>query len=294
MLSGVAAAPFSFNGQVVGGAADPLAATDLANKAYVDASRGGFSLKDPARAGTTGNVTLSGVQTIDGISLVDGDRVLVKDQTAAEENGIWVVASGVWARADDADEDSEVSSGMALWVSEGDSNAGMRYVLTTPDPITVGTTPLVFTLDSAPGGSGSMVGTPSRITVTGNQIDIANDYLGQDTIGVVGTVYQGTWNADKIPIANGGTFATTPADARENLGAAGTFAQGITGDGVATSFVLDHGGIGQGYPVAQVIDVDTGQVVFLDVGITSPTEVTVSGFTTPPPVGKMYIVRIVG
>src|SRR4029077_14291668 len=101
----------------------------------------------------------SGVQTIDGVSLVDGDRVLVKDQTAAEENGIWVVASGVWARADDADEDSEVSSGMALWISEGDDNAGMRFVLTTPDPITVGTTPLVFTLDSAPGGSGAMVGT---------------------------------------------------------------------------------------------------------------------------------------
>jgi hypothetical protein len=293
LLSGTAATSFYFNGHMVAGLGEPTVADAAATKAYVDASRGGFSLKDPVRAGSTGNVTLSGVQTVDGISLVDGDRVLVKDQTAAEENGIWVVASGVWARADDADEDSEVSSGMALWVSEGDDNAGLRYVLTTPDPITVGTTPLVFTLDSAPGGSGSMVGTPDRITVTGNAIDIAANYAGQSSIDTVGLVTTGTWMGTPVDIAYGGTGATSPSDAMDALGGVRSYAMSI-GDGTSTEFTISHFlNMCWDKPFVQVIDTfNNNSVVYADVSFEDPKKVKIK--LTNPPDSYQYSVILIG
>jgi hypothetical protein len=294
LLSGTATTPFSFNGRAVGGVADPSVATDVANKAYVDASRGGFSLKDPVDVATTGDIVLSGPQTIDGFAVSDGTRVLVKDQSLPEQNGIWTASSGVWTRAVDADEDSEVSNGMALWVSYGDANTGMRYVLTTPDPITVGTTPLVFTLDSAPGGSGSMTGTADHITVTGNQIDIATTYVGQASIDTVGTIRFGAWQGTAVAVANGGTGANDAMTARTNLAAAGSFLQMIEGDGTATSFVVTHGS-NNPYVSVQVIDRSSSQVVYLDATMgPGGQDVTISGFSTPPPIGKQYFVHIVG
>src|SRR6266540_2588677 len=92
------------------GVADPQNPQDAATKAYV-------------RAATTGNVTLSGTQTIDGVDLIAGDRVLVKDQTAAATNGIYVVAAGAWNRSGDADTGAKVTGGMFTFVEEGTTNA---------------------------------------------------------------------------------------------------------------------------------------------------------------------------
>ena len=58
--------------------------------------------KPSVKAASTANLTLSGAQTVDGIALIAGDRILVKDQTATEENGIYLVAAGAWTRATDA------------------------------------------------------------------------------------------------------------------------------------------------------------------------------------------------
>src|SRR4029079_6844472 len=93
----------------------------------------------------TANITLSGAQTIDGVSVIAGDRVLVKDQSTGSQNGLYLAASGAWSRATDADASAEVTGGLAVWVNEGTANADTGWVLTTTDPITVGSTSLAFT-----------------------------------------------------------------------------------------------------------------------------------------------------
>lgn len=131
--------------------ADPSVALGAATKQYVDSVATGLDWKESVRVATTAAITLSGEQTIDGVSVVSGDRVLVKDQAAGADNGIYVCAAGAWSRSPDADEDSEVTSGMAMFVEEGTENADTAWVLTTNNPITVGVTALVFSIFASPG-----------------------------------------------------------------------------------------------------------------------------------------------
>ncbi len=103
----------------------------------------------PVRAASTANLTFVnaiptlGLRTIDGVALIDGDRVLLKDQSVASQNGIWIVTSSVWTRATDADAPGELA-GATVTVSEGTSNINARFVQVTPStataPIVVGTT----------------------------------------------------------------------------------------------------------------------------------------------------------
>jgi phage-related tail fiber protein len=71
-----------------------------------------LAIKAPVRAATTGNITLSGLQTIDGVALGVGDRVLVKDQTNATANGLYNAATGPWTRTIDANNNSQFATGM--------------------------------------------------------------------------------------------------------------------------------------------------------------------------------------
>lgn len=98
-----------------------------------------------ARLASTANVALTGEQTIDGV-LTSASRILLKDQTAPAENGLWVTAAGAWARVADMATDPGVVPGMIVQVSEGTANANRSYRLTTNAPITLGTTALVFAL----------------------------------------------------------------------------------------------------------------------------------------------------
>jgi len=164
--------PFTSN-QSMGGFAlinvlNPVNPQDAATKAYVDAAAQGLDVKASCRLATTANITLSGAQTIDGVAAVVGDRVLVKSQTAGQDNGIYIVASGSWTRATDADASSEVTAGMFTFIEEGTAGTGNGYVLTTPNPITLGTTPLTFTQFS---GAGTVVA-GAGMTKTGNTIDV--------------------------------------------------------------------------------------------------------------------------
>lgn len=222
----------SLNSQKITNLATPTLDTDATTKAYVDALAQGLSWKASVRAATTANITLSGTQTIDGVEVTAGDRVLVKDQSTATANGIYVVAAGAWARATDADVSAEVPTGLAVFVSEGTASGDKAWVLTTNAPITLGTTGLAFAqmTGSASGetNTASNVGAAgtgvydgksgvdlqfrkinaasSKISVTlnGQQLDLD---VVPGNITALGTLVTGTWQATAIGLAYGGTGA---------------------------------------------------------------------------------------
>lgn len=100
-------------------------------------------VKRSVKAATTANITLSGTQTIDGVALVAGDRVLVKDQTTASQNGIYVVSATAWSRSADADTISELA-GACVNVDSGTTNGGMRFDTDLKTTDTLGTTAVSF------------------------------------------------------------------------------------------------------------------------------------------------------
>lgn len=125
----------------VTGLAAPTNASDAANKAYVDATAAGLTWKTAVLNATTANVTLSGEQTIDGV-LTATSRILVKNQTAPAENGIYVTAAGAWTRATDADSPAELD-GAAVFVQQGSANTDTGWVQTNTI-VTVGTTAVTW------------------------------------------------------------------------------------------------------------------------------------------------------
>lgn len=116
---------------------------------------GSVAIKAPVIAATTANITLSGEQTIDGVSCVTDDRVLVKDQTTASENGIYVVDTGSWSRAKDFDSSYDVVTGTLIPVTSGATQDDTYWRVTTTGTITIGTSSLSFT--QATWGDSSMV-----------------------------------------------------------------------------------------------------------------------------------------
>ena len=167
--------------------------TDAATKAYVDTiKQGSIDIKDSVRVASTANIAIASAltngSTIDGVTVATGNRVLLKNQTDASENGIYaVVASGAASRTVDANTNTLVTNGMYTFVSEGTASNATGYVLTTLDPITLDTTNLTFTQFSGAGqidaGAGltktgntlDVVGTSGRIVANANTVDIGSD-----------------------------------------------------------------------------------------------------------------------
>lgn len=139
----------------------------IASQTYVQGELQKLDAKQSVRAATVANITLSGAQTIDGVTLTVGDRVLVKDQTTAAQNGIYLVAAQSWTRATDADNGTKLSSGARVAVEEGTVNAGKVWYLATAGAISVGTTALLFA-DEHPIASQAQTddGTDDKVIVT--------------------------------------------------------------------------------------------------------------------------------
>jgi hypothetical protein len=120
----------------------------LATREYVDSrileELSKLDIKQSVRAATTANIALVGLQVVDGVSLNAGDRVLVKNQAAAKDNGPYVVAVGAWARAKDADNNAKVTPNLTVAVEVGATQADTIWQLVTDGPIVVGTTALTF------------------------------------------------------------------------------------------------------------------------------------------------------
>ena len=206
------------NSQKITNLADPVNATDAVNKQYADALTNGLDIKDSCLVATTANITLSGTQTIDGVSVAAGKRVLVKDQSTGSENGIYVCAAGSWSRATDADGNDEVTAGLFTFIEQGSVNGDAGFVLTTDDPITVGTTALAFTQFS---GAGS-VSAGDGLTKSGNTLsaDLKSNggvviESGELAVDLAASSITGT-----LAVSDGGTGATSASAARTALGVA--------------------------------------------------------------------------
>ncbi len=105
---------------------------------------GGVAIKAPVQAATTAEITLSGEQTIDGVACVEGNRVLVKDQGTASQNGVYDVSTGNWTRSTDFNGNRDIVQGTLVFVAGGSLNGGDLFEVTTANPITIDSTSIAF------------------------------------------------------------------------------------------------------------------------------------------------------
>lgn len=221
----------------------PAAAIDLANKSYVDTQIAGLNAQVPCAYGTTAalsatyvngtagvgatlTATANGVLTLDGGSPSVTMRILVKDQASNVQNGVYVVtsvgsASTPWVltRATDYDQTSEINAGDGFYINNGTVNKNTIWVEQTPAPVNIGTSAIVFSQF----GAGGATGLPKQPYTTNAAL-----YANSTTSLTLGT----------LPVAGGGTGATTAGAARTSLGAA---ASGANTD--ITSVTLTSGTI---------------------------------------------------
>ena len=213
-------AAVSFNSQKITNLADPTADADAANKGYVDGVAQGLDVKDSVKATTTANGTLSTAfangQSIDGVTLQTGDRILIKNQTTASQNGIYNVnASGAPSRTTDMGTGSN-AAGAFVFVEQGTVNAENGFTCTSDTgSAVVGTNNLTFAQFSGAGQiiagdglqkSGNTLSTDLK-TNGGLVIESAKLAVKLDASNITGT----------LAIADGGTGATTISAALDNL-----------------------------------------------------------------------------
>jgi len=194
--------------------------TSLATKEYVDSVSQGLDVKNSVVVATTANLVAtydngvlgvgatltfaSAVNTLDGIALTNGDRILVKDQTTASENGIYIrTSSTVLTRTVDADTASEITGGAFVFVEQGTANAENGYVFTHEGTPTLGSTSLTVSQFSGAG----QITAGAALTKTGNQLDVAvdnssieivADQLNVKALGITNSMLAGSIATSKL------------------------------------------------------------------------------------------------
>ena len=240
----------------------PTASTDATTKAYVDSVKQALDIKDSVKLATTANLgatynngsgTLTmdatGTVTIDGTVTALNDRVLVMDQSSAEQNGIYYVSTagavgvaGVFTRAADANANSEVTGGMFTFVEAGSSNADNAYVLTSiTGDATLGSSTLTFTQFSGAG----QVTAGNGLAKSGNTLSVNVDdqtlSISSDTLQLKGVA--DTANGDILYGANGssGGYSALSIGTYDSTHSVGQILQVGASSTVAWSNTLDGG-----------------------------------------------------
>ena len=232
----------------------------LANKAYVDQVAQGLDAKPSTRVATTANLsatysngtagvgatlTNSGTQAafaVDGVTPSAGDRVLVKDQTAAAQNGIYVVttvgdgsSNWVLTRATPEDQPAELSGGSFVFVEEGTANGDNGYVFTHTGNPTFGTTALDVTQFSGAG----QINAGAALSKTGNQMDVEvdnssievnADALRVKALGITNAMLAGSIDGAKIE-----NFVFTDESSTQGAITIGSPMEFLAGEGINTT-----------------------------------------------------------
>ena len=209
----------SLNSQKITNLADPTADADAANKGYVDGVAQGLDIKDSVRAATTANITiataLNNGDTLDGVSLSTNDRVLVKNQNTATENGIYVVGSSP-ARADDLAAGAD-AAGAFTFVESGTVNGDNAFVCSSDKgSAVVGTNNLTFVQFSGAG----QITAADGLSKSGNTLSV--DLKSNGGLRIESSEIAVNLSASSISgtlaISDGGTGATSASAARTALG----------------------------------------------------------------------------
>lgn len=274
------AASVNMGGQKITNGATPTASTDYVIKSYVDAVKTGLDVKDSVRVATTqaisGFPTPGSQTTVDGVSLADNDRVLVKNEGTASNNGIWFYSTSThgFTRATDFDSNAEVTAGAFTFVEEGTVNSDSGFVLTTNDDITIGTTGLTFAQFSGAGsfvdGNG-LVKTGNTLAVdlkTNGGIVFDNGELKID-LGASGIDSEGDLPASKV--SGLGSLATLSAVGAAQItdNSVGAAELNISGNGTNGQYLITDGDGSFSYQTLPVsggtgINVDSSYVLSID------------------------------
>ena len=160
----------------------PSGNTDITNKLYVDTVAQGLGPKQACQVGTTTNITLVGLQTIDGYTTLDGDRVLVKNQTLSQFNGIYIASTTTWTRAVDLDVWSEVPGAYTVILNGGQADQGWVCTATAAGTINVTAMPWVQFSGSATYYAGT------GLSLSSNTFSITNTGVTALTYGSASAV----------------------------------------------------------------------------------------------------------
>ena len=244
--------------------ADPSANTDAANKQYVDNVARGLMWKMPVRAASTTNVSLASPgASVDGVTLAANDRLLLKNQTAASENGIWVWAApgSALTRAVDADTGTELAPGTSVTVTEGTANGDKAFLIVSDAAITIGTT-----------------------STTWGQLGGGTTYTGGNGISVSGSV------VSAVAVASGGVQVVAGGIQLDASIAARKFSANI-GNGSATAIAVTHS-LGSQDVAVTVREVGSQAGVLVDWVATDGNTVTLNFAVAPA--SNAYRVSVVG
>ena len=228
---------------------------------------------------TTANITLSGTQTIDGVSVTASQRVLVKDQTLSQNNGVYVASAGAWARSIDTNSSSEIA-GRIISVRSGTLNGGEQFATTFKSTDTLGTTAMLWfqvalqntavtftdltvTGNTAIGDADTDTITQAASYVTGTQLKsakVATNTLALAAYDVDGTAYTNlvTLTASNTPtlaltstgvgtinnMSIGATTASTGAFTTLTSNSSTTFTAGTASTTTGTGTLVITGGLG--------------------------------------------------
>jgi hypothetical protein len=308
----------SLNSQKITNLLDPTAAQDATTKNYVDASIQGLQIKPTALVATTAalpastyangaagvgatlTATANATVTIDGYTIVAGDAgklVLVKDQAAPAQNGLYTITQvgtatvpQILTRHADMDQAGDFSGAFIPVGSAGTTNGNSLWLANPVGTVTVGTTAIPFTeLNRA---ADLIAGT--GITISGNTVSVATTYAGGTSIATVGTITAGTWQGTAVAVGFGGTGATTAAGARTNIGATSRYSA-LIGDGAATSYTITqatHGLAANGQMLVATYDASTGARVYPDESINNANGSVVISFSVAPTTNQYRVVII--
>jgi phage-related tail fiber protein len=260
------AADVAWNSKKITGLLDPTNAQDAATKNYVDiqvqSAAAGIDSKPSVRVVATSNIALTGLQTIDGVTLIAGDRVLAQNNTTASQNGVYVVASGAWTRATDADATGEITPGAFWFVEEGTTNNKTQWRCNNTGTVTLGSTAITIVQF----GASSAYTASNGVNLTGSNFSAVVVASGGLTVGASGL------SVDRTLVPN--RFSTS------------------VGDASATSIVVTHNLNTQDVVVTVREVASPFAVVMPDIEITSVNTITVK-FGSAPTLNQ-YRVSVVG